>query len=131
MLSRAHRMHRAGDFRSTIRSGARAGSSTLVAHVLPRPDPAAASDPAQPRIGFIVSKAVGSAVVRNRVRRRLRHLCRDAVAGLPAGASVVVRALPPAASASTAQLAADLVSCLQRARRRTGGAGGADGGWTG
>ena len=54
--------------------------------------------PGQPaRVGFVVSKAVGNAVVRNRVKRRLRHLTREhlpALAGLPGSAVLVVRALP-------------------------------------
>lgn len=117
MLSRAHRMHRPGDFRTTVRSGARAGSPSLVVHLL-LADAQDAEAPA--RIGFIVNKAVGPAVVRNRVRRRLRHLCREVAADLPPGASLVVRALPAAAAAPATQLGGDLESCLQRVRRRVG-----------
>lgn len=58
---------------------------------------------------------MGIAVVRNRVKRRLRHLMRERVATLPAGSLVVVRALPAAAAASYADLAADLDACLARA----------------
>jgi ribonuclease P protein component len=61
-----------------------------------------------------VSKSVGNAVVRHRVTRRLRHLAASRVGGWPDGTQVVVRALPPAASASSDQLAADLDSCLRR-----------------
>jgi len=68
------------------------------------------------RAGFVVSKAVGNAVVRNKVRRRLRHLVRPLLADLPVSASVVVRALPSAASASFDELAADLESALAAAR---------------
>jgi ribonuclease P protein component len=70
-------------------------------------------DPAQ--VGFVVSKAVGNAVVRNRVKRRLRHLTREhlpVLAGLPGSAVLVVRALPPSAIATGAELAADLRRCL-------------------
>jgi ribonuclease P protein component len=65
-------------------------------------------------VGFVVSKAVGGAVVRNRTKRRLRALMRPLVAGLPAGARVVVRASPAAASASGAALDGDLRSALRR-----------------
>jgi len=68
------------------------------------------------RAGFVVSKAVGNAVVRNRVRRRLRELVRPHLSGLPAGASLVVRALPPAASATSATLGADLDAALAAAQ---------------
>jgi ribonuclease P protein component len=61
-----------------------------------------------------VSKAVGGAVVRNKVKRRLRHLIRDRLAELPPGSLVVVRALPGAGDADYAQLAQDLDAALQR-----------------
>ncbi|MCW2820166.1 MAG: ribonuclease protein component [Marmoricola sp.] len=66
------------------------------------------------RVGFVVSKAVGNAVVRNRVKRRLRHLTLDRLPRLPSGARVVVRALPPAAGSAYADLGADLDRCLAR-----------------
>jgi len=65
-------------------------------------------------VGFVVGRGVGNAVVRHRVQRRLRHLCRDRVDRLPAGSSMVVRALAPAAHASSAELALDLDRCLER-----------------
>ena len=68
------------------------------------------------RIGFVVSKAVGNAVARNRVKRRLRHLAREHVSTLPGSAVLVVRALPAAAQASYAELGTDLDRCLQRVR---------------
>jgi ribonuclease P protein component len=61
-----------------------------------------------------VSKAVGGAVVRNKVKRRLRHLIRDRLAELPPGSLVVVRALPGAGDADHEQLARDLDAALQR-----------------
>jgi ribonuclease P protein component len=68
------------------------------------------------RAGFVVSKAVGPAVVRNTVRRRLRHLVRDRVTELPAGSTLVVRALPAAAATPYPALAADLDAALAAAR---------------
>ena len=78
-------------------------------------DADATGDPAQ--VGFVVSKAVGNAVIRNRVKRRLRHLTREhlpALEGLPGRAVLVVRALPAAAEASYATLGADLRRRLTR-----------------
>jgi ribonuclease P protein component len=85
----------------------------LVVHVLTA-SPDDLDSPA--RIGFVVSRAVGNAVVRHRVQRRLRHLFHDRLADLPSGSQVVVRALAPSAAASYAELGADLDRCLQRAR---------------
>ncbi len=71
--------------------------------------------PASPaRVGLVVSKAVGNAVVRNTVKRRLRHAARARISLLPAGALLVVRAQPAAATASYEELAADLDRCLDR-----------------
>lgn len=89
---------------------------TLVVHLL---DPAESEGPAEQsaaRVGFVVSKAVGNAVVRNRVKRRLRHLAREHVTTLPGRCVLVVRALPPAATATSAELDGDLTRCLQRVR---------------
>ena len=68
------------------------------------------------RVGFVVSKAVGTAVVRHRVSRRLRHLLRDRIGLFPAGTLVVVRALPSAAAASSRELGADVDSALRKLR---------------
>ncbi|GAA0427740.1 ribonuclease P protein component [Actinoplanes capillaceus] len=113
MLAAVQRLRRSADFAAAIRGGRRAGRGTLVVHLL-LDEPACASTA---RAGFVVSKAVGNAVVRNRVRRRLRHLVRPLLSELPAGASLVVRALPPAAAATSATLATDLEGALAAARR--------------
>ena len=57
-----------------------------------------------PRVGFVVSRAVGGAVIRNRTKRRLRALVADRLPGIPAGVDLVVRANPPAATASSGEL---------------------------
>jgi ribonuclease P protein component len=79
-------------------------------------DTGAEQTSAPARAGFVVSKAVGGAVTRNKVRRRLRHLVRDRLAGLPAGTTLVVRALPGAADASYARLGADLDAAIAGAQ---------------
>jgi ribonuclease P protein component len=109
VLPAAHRLVDSDAFRRAVRTGRRAGSSTVVLHL-------ASGDKAEttPRVGFVVSKAVGGSVTRNRVQRRLRHLVREHLAALPPSAVLVVRALPAAAGASSAELGADLARCLQR-----------------
>lgn len=66
------------------------------------------------RVGFVVSRAVGVAVVRNRVKRRLRHAVRDRLEQVPQGAVLVVRAQPAAATVSYDVLVDDLDHCLRR-----------------
>lgn len=109
MLPAAHRLRRRGDFAAAIRGGRRAGRGALVVHLNPV---GAAAAPGPPRVGFVVSRAVGGAVTRNTVRRRLRHVVRDRLAALPTGALLVVRALPAAADAPYARLAADFDRAL-------------------
>lgn len=80
---------------------------------LAAPSPEGESDrPA--RVGFVVSKAVGTAVTRNRVKRRLRHLMRARVDRLADGSTLVLRAQPAAAEATSSELARDLDRCLGR-----------------
>jgi ribonuclease P protein component len=67
-----------------------------------------------PRVGFVVSRTVGGAVARNAVRRRLRHLMRERLHLLTPGSTLVVRALPAAAGASSAELSEDLDAALRR-----------------
>ena len=83
MLASRHRMTGAPQFAATIRHGRRCGSSTLVTHV--RTPDGTVTDPL---VGFVVSKAVGTAVRRNRVKRRLRHLVAARLRQLPAGSSL-------------------------------------------
>ncbi|MGW0534630.1 ribonuclease P protein component [Streptomyces sp. NPDC003032] len=116
MLPTEHRLRRREDFATAVRRGRRAGRPLLVVHLR-----SGATDPHVPgetlpptRAGFVVSKAVGGAVVRNSVKRRLRHLMRDRLASVPPGSLVVVRALPGAGDADHAQLARDLDAALQR-----------------
>lgn len=73
-----------------------------------------AQETAETRVGFVVGKAVGNAVQRHRVTRRLRHLMRDRLSSLPSGSEIVVRARPEAAGCSSARLGADLDRLLER-----------------
>ena len=64
------------------------------------------------RFGFIVTKAVGGAVVRNTVRRRMRAACFDLLAEASTGRDVVLRALPGSAAASWATLHSEIAEGL-------------------
>jgi ribonuclease P protein component len=121
VLPPAARLRRRAEFAATSRGGRRAGRGALVVHLAAPGGPAGAPV----RAGFTVSKAVGTAVVRNRVRRRLRHLVAERLAALPAGADLVVRALPAAARRDYHQLGRDLDQALAAAlapRKPRGGA---------
>lgn len=122
MLPAPHRMRRSADFSTAVRSGARGGRPCLVVHCAAAEDASGAEAPST--AGFVVSRAVGGAVVRNRVKRRLRHLTAARLDSVPAGSRLVVRALPPAALATGAQLSADLDAALDRAVARLAATGG-------
>ena len=74
-----------------------------------------------PRLGLIVSKAVGDSVTRHRVSRRLRHIAMSELDRYPDDLMVVVRALAPAASAPGDRLAEDFAGALSGAVRRARG----------
>ncbi|GAA3962676.1 ribonuclease P protein component [Actinomadura viridis] len=117
MLPSGHRMRRRDEFTLAVRRGRRAGRPTVVVHLLRRDE--VPEDEASPLVGFIVARTVGNAVVRNRVRRRLRHLALRYLDRLPAGSLLVVRANPAAGTARHDELAADLESALDRLLRPT------------
>lgn len=113
MLPATHRLTAPADFREVVRRGRRQGRPTLVVHARVG-DGAPGVDAVPVTAGFVVSKAVGTAVVRSRVKRRLRHLVADRLGALPPGTRLVVRALPSAAGADAADLARDLDRALER-----------------
>lgn len=116
MLPARHRLVRGEHFAQAIRLGARSGRRRLVVHLAVRRDDRHADQ--VPLVGFVVSKGVGGSVVRHRVQRRLRHLMRPLLPHLPTGSLVVVRALPPAATSTSAELDADLRPALERCLRQ-------------
>lgn len=117
MLPERHRIRTSAEFSATTRSGARNGRRNVVVYVRPT----AADRPA--RFGFVVSKAVGNAVRRNRVKRQLRELARGTLRRVPYGYDVVVRALPPASRAEWAELTADYATAWRSASSRAGALG--------
>ena len=128
MLDRSHRLTTSAGFSSATRTGRRSGTRTLVLHLGAEPGepgPPTSAAQAVPRVGFVVSKAVGNAVTRNLVKRRLRHLARERLTSLPGSAVLVVRALPPAAAASYTQLGSDLDKALARVQPGTAAPAGA------
>ena len=134
MLAAAQRLRRSTDFAAAVRGGRRAGRGAVVVHLtMPAtPDPSTPTSPeparetgaeqssAPTRAGFVVSKAVGNAVVRNRVRRRLKALTRERLTALPVGSTLIVRALPAAAEASYTRLATDLAGAVAAAQAPRG-----------
>lgn len=130
MLPADARIRRSRDFSSTLKRGRRAARGGVVVHWASAPRRREGDETATPpsttpsdaeisdtaRAGFVVSKAVGNAVVRNKVKRRLRHAVAEQMRSWPAGTDVVVRATPKAAARDFAELSRDLAEAVARAR---------------
>jgi ribonuclease P protein component len=77
------------------------------------------ADDGPPRIGFTVSRRVGGAVERNRVRRRLKEIVRlSAATGFAAGSDYVVVGRRAAQEMKFARLAEDFTGALRRLNKR-------------
>src|SRR5258705_265222 len=98
MLPAAHRLRSSQDFTVVTRGGDKARCGALVVYLLP--DSSSSDKSAAPtaaRFGLVVGKSIGGSVVRHGVSRRLRAQLSSRIGQVPAGARVVVRALPAAA----------------------------------
>ncbi|WP_462187260.1 ribonuclease P protein component [Frankia sp. CcWB2] len=111
MLPEGSRVRTRDEYARVGTTGRRTRSGPLVVHNLWT----TSGDPA--RAGFVVGRRVGKAVVRNRVRRRLREQVRVRLDTLAPGTMLVVRALPDAATASSAELGRALDAALARVAR--------------
>lgn len=117
-FARANRLRSSLDFARLRRDGRRVGGAYLALSYARQPAPEGApmvkEQPA--RVGFSVSKRVGGAVVRNRVKRRLREAVRVRLTSFHPGWDIVISARPAAANADYATLDAELGGLIERAR---------------
>ncbi|MGC5163374.1 ribonuclease P protein component [Rhodococcus sp. DT1] len=114
MLPEPYRLRRRTDFSDTVRRGRRQGRRDLVIHALERDRSEFLVSVDGPRFGLVVNKAVGPAVIRHRVARRLRHICAGLVERVPENTDLVLRALPGSATADSRELDKQLRSGLTR-----------------
>ncbi len=130
MLPADARIRSSRDFGAALKRGRRAARGGVVVHWAPGPAGEDTPEPTTPseadanrtaRAGFVVSKAVGNAVVRNKVKRRLRHAAAAELPHWPAGTDVVVRATPKAAERDFDDLHRDLAEAVKAARSAKGG----------
>jgi len=108
-----HRLHRRADFLLLRRSGIRTQTAHFVVYLVKLPDQTAA------RLGLAVSRQVGNAVVRNRIKRRLRESFRCALRPVlgPDG-TIVVIARHGAAELMTPEVTAELKPVISRMAKK-------------
>jgi ribonuclease P protein component len=99
-VQRSHRLSRSRDFDAVYRQGRSVSTRFLVLYWFAREDepPAAGA-----RLGLAVPKAVGTAVARNRIKRRLRESFRARLPDLPQDHDYVLVVRPGLAEAAEAR----------------------------
>jgi len=103
---REARLVRKAEFDAVYRAGKRRSSSHFTVFFRANEQP-------QSRFGFSIKKALGGAVVRNRIRRRLREMVRCHRLEIPAGWDIVIHPKSTVARAEFATLTADLLRVLK------------------
>ena len=89
-MKRRHRLSRSRDFDAVYRHGRSTATRYLVLYSFPREE----ANGEGPRLGLAVSRQLGGAVERNRLKRRLRAAFDEVAEGLPAENDYVLIARP-------------------------------------
>ena len=89
-MQRRYRLSRSRDFDAVYRQGKSVSSRFLILYWFERPE----EHDHSPRVGIAIPRKVGSAVVRNRVKRRLREAWRTQLDRIPEGRDFVLVARP-------------------------------------
>jgi ribonuclease P protein component len=113
-VERRHRLSRSRDFDTVYRRGASVSTRYLTLHWFAREEDA----DGDPRLGLAVPRAIGPAVVRNRVKRVLREAWRGVLEQVPPGRDYVLVARPglaePAAARGGEWLEAEIAEALAK-----------------
>jgi ribonuclease P protein component len=87
-VKRQNRLSRSRDFDAVYRHGRSASTRFLVLYWFPQ------EEPAEPRFGFSVPRAVGNSVARNKIKRQLREVWRARLESVPTGQDYVLIVRP-------------------------------------
>lgn len=122
-------MTRGDDYRRIVRTGNRVGGAFCITYAVSRSSVASTldensavhleRDPAA-RFGYIISKSVGNAVVRNLIRRRMKSITEDMIHNGISGIDIVFRALPAAANAPFTELQREMRKSASRVTKQSG-----------
>ena len=88
-MQRRHRLSRSRDFDAVYRHGRSVSTRFLVLYSFDRDE-----EGGDARLGLAVPKAVGGAVVRNRIKRQLKEIWRERIERVPAGKDFVIVVRP-------------------------------------
>jgi ribonuclease P protein component len=97
-VQRRHRLSRSRDFDAVYRHGKSVSTRFLVLYWFDHEE----ADGGPPRVGIAVPRKLGTAVTRNRVKRRLREAWRSLASEVPTGRDIVLVARPGLAEAAEA-----------------------------
>jgi ribonuclease P protein component len=100
------RLVRRGEFDAVYGTGQRRSSSHFTVFFRANQQP-------QSRFGFSIKKTLGGAVVRNRIRRRIREIVRCHRLEIPTGWDMVIHPKSAATRAPFAALTSDLLRLMQ------------------
>lgn len=118
-MHRSRRLSRSRDFDAVFRHGRSVASRYLVLYTFPRPAEEEGGAH-EPRLGLAVSRKVGTAVTRNRVKRRLREAFARLASAVEPGHDYVLVVRPGLAEAAEAQGFAWLVERVAEVLRQAG-----------
>ena len=107
------RLRKKGEFDRAYASGERIPSRSFT--LIARP-----AEHDRPRMGLTISRAVGNAVIRNSVRRRLREVFRRNRDAMSEALDIVIQVRPGAGTATYAELEAELLRAFRRFHGRRG-----------
>ncbi|WP_019536873.1 ribonuclease P protein component [Paenibacillus ginsengihumi] len=109
-MERKHRLTKREYFNKVYRWGKSAANHQFVLYYLPRPKQE------EFRFGISVSKKLGKAVVRNKIRRRLKEIARLNADRLPKGYDLILIARKPAADMTYRELEKSFLHVLKRSK---------------
>ena len=111
---RACRLRKRREFLLVQGRGRRLAGRHLQFFVIGRKEPPTSAVAAPIRFGITVTRKVGNAVTRNRLKRLIRERCRHVVATSPRGLDVVILVRASAAAAPAAAVAGDFLELARR-----------------
>lgn len=109
-MQKKYRLKRREDFRKVFRVGRSTANREFVVYVFTR------RETAPVRFGISVSKRVGNAVVRNRIKRTLKEICRHWVQDMPSNIDLVIIVRKPVATMDFKQMKSSLRHVFSRAK---------------